>query len=1174
MRFDYLNLRAFGHFTDYELHFDQMKNFHLIYGPNEAGKSTTLRSITHFLYGFPQQTNDSFLHSNTKLRIEGQLKKSTGECLQFVRRKGNKNTILDVDGTSLDENVVNHFLQGISEEHFLNMFALDHVRLREGGESLLQSGGNLGESLFSAASGINILRKVFEDLDKKSGELYKKRGSTPEINKLLKEEKELKKQISEYQLKIQAWKDLERRYTDGKSEIDTISKEVRELRGKQDKLQRLKLTLPKIAKREDLRQKLEELGQLPTMPENFADIRKDSQQKLNLASIDKKKAENEQRDLQLEIDKITIPTGILEQATTINSLYREVQSYQNQVNQVPRLEGEIGILEERVLAVMKEIDPSNAELEYIDTFRITSEKKETIRELCKEKPLLDQTLQEYTKERSEIEEELINKRNVLESLPELPNTEELEDVIDQVKRAGNIEETITQLISELNQKELQIEEEVTLLPQWSGSYHELMKLEVAILTETINKYEQEQTRLTKMLDKVKNQLSTQKELIEGHEEKIRELDALAEIPSEEILVNARTQRDQEWQSIYSKLKNWNTHTSTQMSMWEESSESTFEKSMRNADSIADKMRFEAAKVGEKNKRLSDIDSCKKKVQEIELVKKGLLEDIKGWETSWRELWKPTTITPLTPAEMKEWISKFQFIKVLVKENEKIKQSIKDLESKKEQLNNTLKLSVSLFTKVSSEKSLTEILSIAERQYKNILEVEAKRNRLIEGISEINRRLNTNEQKVNDLKRKISYWNKDWDEVILNTNISSNISVKVAESLLSKYEDCSKTYEEFKRVEKDLKAVKIQISQFENSVSSLLHLVDIKMELENTDLIVNHLYAALQKAQTDRTELTNLEKQLKRLRDIIRNAEEEIENANSVINGLLHTADCQEVHELENLEKRFLLKENYMKDIRAIEEELLLNGNGLSLHDVLEESKEANHDQLGIQIEEIVQKLEEIEPLRSQMEQNYGVVKKEYEEKVQGNSISSVTAEQNKTSLLTKLANVTDQYVNLKLASLLLQRGIEHYRNQNQDPILSRASELFARLTLQSFSGLQVDYDEKDQPVLMGIRSNGDKVPVEGMSDGSTDQLYLALRIASIEKYASENEPMPFIVDDILVHFDDIRAKETLKILLELSNHTQIIFFTHHSRLVEIMNEIALDTEYQLKEINGKEALTV
>ena len=46
------------------------------------------------------------------------------------------------------------------------------------------------------------------------------------------------------------------------------------------------------------------------------------------------------------------------------------------------------------------------------------------------------------------------------------------------------------------------------------------------------------------------------------------------------------------------------------------------------------------------------------------------------------------------------------------------------------------------------------------------------------------------------------------------------------------------------------------------------------------------------------------------------------------------------------------------------------------------------------------------------------------------------------------------------------------------------------------------------------------------------------------------EPMPFIVDDILVHFDDERSKATLGVLAELAEKTQIILFTHHRRLVE------------------------
>ena len=95
-----------------------------------------------------------------------------------------------------------------------------------------------------------------------------------------------------------------------------------------------------------------------------------------------------------------------------------------------------------------------------------------------------------------------------------------------------------------------------------------------------------------------------------------------------------------------------------------------------------------------------------------------------------------------------------------------------------------------------------------------------------------------------------------------------------------------------------------------------------------------------------------------------------------------------------------------------------------------------------------------------------------------------------------------------------------------------------------------DVDEKDQPVLVGIRPDGERVHVTGMSSGTRDQLYLALRLASLERYMQDAEPMPFIVDDVLVDFDDARTEAALKQLAALAEKTQVIVFTHHSQLVE------------------------
>ena len=76
------------------------------------------------------------------------------------------------------------------------------------------------------------------------------------------------------------------------------------------------------------------------------------------------------------------------------------------------------------------------------------------------------------------------------------------------------------------------------------------------------------------------------------------------------------------------------------------------------------------------------------------------------------------------------------------------------------------------------------------------------------------------------------------------------------------------------------------------------------------------------------------------------------------------------------------------------------------------------------------------------------------------------------SALARVRDLAERYLTVRIASVILGREIERYRQENQGPILARASELFRRLTLESFSSLKVDFDEKDTPVLLGVRATG------------------------------------------------------------------------------------------------------
>ena len=82
-----------------------------------------------------------------------------------------------------------------------------------------------------------------------------------------------------------------------------------------------------------------------------------------------------------------------------------------------------------------------------------------------------------------------------------------------------------------------------------------------------------------------------------------------------------------------------------------------------------------------------------------------------------------------------------------------------------------------------------------------------------------------------------------------------------------------------------------------------------------------------------------------------------------------------------------------------------------------------------------------------------------------------------------------------------------------------------------------------------------------MSEGTRDQLYLALRLATLEQHLDGGEPVPFVVDDILVGFDDTRTDACLRVLSELAARTQVLLFTHHKRVAEIALGLGEESRY-------------
>ncbi len=264
-------MKAVGPFTETVLELSGGKQgLHLVYGPNEAGKSSALRALSHLLFGFPHLSTDSFVHPNDQLRVGGILRRSDGEELEFVRRRGRASTLRGPDDTTVvaDDRLAK-FLGGLSQESFKVLFGIDHVRLRQAGEEIRTGQGHLGELLFAAGAGLAGLRQAQKSLQQELEGLFKPRGQNQRINKLRADYDQAKEDLKQVQLPSEEWQRHDSIYRDATACAEKVREESRAARVDQARLKRIKAAIPLLERRRRLSQELAELGDVVRLRDDF-----------------------------------------------------------------------------------------------------------------------------------------------------------------------------------------------------------------------------------------------------------------------------------------------------------------------------------------------------------------------------------------------------------------------------------------------------------------------------------------------------------------------------------------------------------------------------------------------------------------------------------------------------------------------------------------------------------------------------------------------------------------------------------------------------------------------------------------------------------------------------------------------------------------------------------------
>ena len=181
MRLRRLDLTRFGHFTDHSVDLGQAQpgksDFHIIYGPNEAGKTTLMEAYLRLIYGFPIRSDGyGFKHALNTLQVGG-LIEINGVATELVRLKKTANSLQDKHGDAISEAILQGCLGGIAQDDYRKLFCLDDATIEAGGEEITNSKGDIGRLLFAAAAGIGDLTGVLDLVAARAEGFYKKSAS-------------------------------------------------------------------------------------------------------------------------------------------------------------------------------------------------------------------------------------------------------------------------------------------------------------------------------------------------------------------------------------------------------------------------------------------------------------------------------------------------------------------------------------------------------------------------------------------------------------------------------------------------------------------------------------------------------------------------------------------------------------------------------------------------------------------------------------------------------------------------------------------------------------------------------------------------------------------------------------------------------------------------------------
>jgi uncharacterized protein YhaN len=1156
-----LYLKAYGTFSDRVLDFGDGANFHVIYGPNEAGKSTTLRALTGLLFGINERTADKFLHP--QLRVGATMLTQQGTRLSVMRRNARKQTLFALDeatGTELTDQPVSdealsRLLGGLDEALYRSLFGLDMEGLTRGSEALLAGKGEIGQSLFEAAAGMASLQQLLGHLDSEASTLFRPRASSSVIHVAIKELEEKRKLAREATVRTNAWEQADRAKRQAEEKHTKARNDLAALREEHRRLSRISVNLPLAAERVSKLQELDVLQHVPLLPPEAAQQRIETEVRLRAAVETQREAKAEIERLQVKRSVLVVREALLANAATIERLHHAAKDWRGAVERLPRIDRDIVAAETGISRRLATIAPDLAPGITTDHARRLIPAPTLvarIQSLADEYATLHAKNEQLTERSRTITGTLEQLRVDLAEHPEQATLDDLETAREEAAARGDLAGQQAKLDREIAALDANLTRDASAL--WSGKLDDLVALRVP-LTTTLREFEAEYRRLDEAQRTLQDKDANLERDIGDRERELHGLTAAGEIATHEQVQAARLHRDDGWHLIrqgYIERAEDPDRLSTDFSPGL-SLPVAYEGTVREADRLADLLHADAG-------RAANFETTRQRVAEMQNARialanqrDGLTGELGQLDIRWGTIATAMGQSDITPAAAIEWcqkhaawVDRYAQLGTLRQERQEITTL---LETTRADLSRAL--TGCGLAGVTEMESLVAALARAKVAVDAVRQAATARAALVGQISQQERDLANTTSQQSQLTEKVEAWQSQWSETVAVLHLSSGALPAEARARIDELDALVSALDSLDELTREAEFERSKRATFEDTLSLLASAVGESTTDRDADQMVSLLYEALATAREADRESKQINADIERETIQLQQAELAESSQREHLMELVRRAGVQSPDELPSVEAGSARKQLLSARIAEIDEQLVRSA-ARPIAEVLAEVD--GHD-----IAATAAQMTEVEAAITEHEAGSDTV---YAQLLEANrtfdaidgSDAAARAQQEAEELIARIARHAHSYARTRLAQAIVFRVVQSYREKHQGPVLRRAGEIFAKITLGSFCGLVTDYDD-DTQVLLGQRPDGIRVGVAGMSQGARDQLFLALRIAAIEEHLKQREAIPLVIDDLLVQFDDARASATLSVLADLAQQTQVLFFTHHGHLCDIATSV-------------------